>query len=299
MPEQDQLLKELNNLKTEIIEARNMNIKTDNAVRSLFAEMKKMSGNQETAERKMRLSSIGAYLLFVAIIATAAFLLSGIQSSLLEGRIETLNAELANTKNKIKSLTLEQESREAAGKGAAYLLKLVRSGEKVKAVREFRKMDTAKLSKVEHLVLEEHINAFRVDLAKKHYDSGVKQWRIGGYKNAIQEFETSLGYLKNAEHKGLLRYHLGLCQLQEKNIDVGIDSLKAAISAGIPRDLSNQARLKIADTYINAERYQDALDYMKGIPDEAVNSWTRYAIANKIFIVKKKLDARKQQKSNP
>ncbi len=286
--------KELQKLEKEVIETRNMNIKTDNNMRSLFAELKKVSKNQTVAERKARIGHIGLYVLFVTAIAVLAIVLSNSRADTLEQKIVELNQRLEKTQKQAETYQREIDSRDTAEKRAFLILKLIRDEKKVKTVEEFRKIDHSRLSNVLVSLLQEKVDAFSRDLARKHFEQGASQWRIGGYKSAVQEFEKSQWYLKDTEYTGELKNYYGLSLIQIKKTDDGIRNLKEAIGLDLPRHVADAARLKIADTLIGGKRYDEALHYLKGVPQDQLGFYTRQAVNQKIRFVEQKLAAEKK-----
>ena len=298
--ETKELLSEIRETKREVIETRNLNIKADNNMRSLFAELKKVSGNQKQAERKARISSIAAYLLFVAIIAIGAFYISGIRASSLQAKMDGLNDRIQRLEGEVRVHKRDLATRDAAEKSAIFLLKLIREEKKEEAVAEFRKVQTSGLSKVELELLKEKVDQFASDMAVKYYENGVSHWCIGGYKSAIQEFKTSLDYMKEMDHKGALLYHYGHSLLQLQKHEEGMEILKSAIAADPGKNLADKARINISDTYMKIKRWEDAINYMESLPMEQLGYWSKVAILNKIKFAKQMAakaaeDRKKQQ----
>lgn len=285
-----ELLKEIKETRREVIETRNLNIKSDNNMRSLFAELKKVSDNQKRSEKKMRVSSIGAYVLFVIIISTFAIMISTVISGNYSEKIDFLNNNISVLNQEISVMKGDLGARDAAEKRAVYLLKLIDEKKKKEAVKEFRKIKEADLSVVETRLLKEKIDIFASELANKEYEDGVSQWRIGGYKSAIQNFETSLDYKKDDEYYGMLNYFWGLSLLQLKKDDEGIAKLKIAIDQKIRKDYREQSMLKISDTYMDDSRYKEALAYLDSLPLAELGYWTRQAVIAKKKYGKKRLD---------
>ncbi len=291
----EQIQSELKKLEKEIIETRNMNIKTDNNMRSLFAELKKVSGNQETSARKARIGHIGLYILFVLIFTVGGIVLSELRASLLEEKIEGLKTQIVVLKEENEASKTELQARDSAEKRSLHLIKLLEEKKRAEAVKEFNKIDRSKLSKAEVLLLEEKVKVFRMDLARKHYDQGVNQWRIGGDKSAVQELNVSLDYYKDPEYEGMLHYYLGLSLIRMKKLDEGIEHLKTALTLKLDKETADKIYIKISDTYNDASRYDESLRYMQSIPQNDMGYWTRQAINMKITWVKKQLAAQKKQ----
>ncbi len=293
MNEIETLIHEMKEVKKEVVEARNLTIKTDNNMRSIFAEMKKVDANQKQAEQKARVNGIGVYALFAVVIGVAFYLLLSLQGSSLNDEIEGLQSELQRVSANAAATKLELDSREAMRKSAMGVYKLIQEKDKENAVVEFKKLNREKLSEVAFRLLEEKIGVFREELARKHYDQGVQQWRIGGYKSAVQEFGLSKDFLDKSDYSGMLSYYRGLSLLKLKRNDEGIESLKEAVAAGIEKEPSDKARLEVAEAYIGAKRYDEALNYLKGLPQDQLGYWTRLAAQQKIKWVSQQIEAQR------
>ena len=63
--------KELTDIRREVIESRNLVIKTDNLLKSLHAEVKVVGKRQDEFQKHQWLSSAAAYLAFALIAGTA------------------------------------------------------------------------------------------------------------------------------------------------------------------------------------------------------------------------------------
>jgi TolA-binding protein len=294
-----EIINEINELKREIIEARNMNIKTDNNMRAMFAEMKKITTNQKIAERKARVSAIGAYVIFVVVIAAAAIWASGVKASQLETIISGLNERVETFIKESEGLKSDIETRQAAEKRAVFLLNLIRENKKEEAVKEFRKTEMAAFSKVEAELLKEHIDAFAEELAKNHYERGVAQWKVGGYSSAVQEFEMALDYQPGMKDRGSLSYFMGLSLVQLQKTEAAIKALKDAIASDIRSDWTATARMKIIEVLMKDKKWSDALTYMESLPLDQFNIWVRQEITQKITFVKQKLEAKAKEEAQP
>src|SRR5881296_3449087 len=64
---------DLSTLRKELIEARNLVIKTDNLLKNLHAELKQMGRKQELFEKRHMMTSVAAYFLFAALATLGAF----------------------------------------------------------------------------------------------------------------------------------------------------------------------------------------------------------------------------------
>lgn len=295
MNEIENLKNEIRELEKEIVETRNVTIKADNTLRSLFAELKKVSSQQKDAERRAKVGSIGAYVLFLLVMAIGAYFLVRFSVAGHEEKVQAMSKDLAAARATADAATLELDSRNAAEARLLQLTKLLREGKKKEAVEEYRKVDQSKLSKVELELLDERFMILRRELSKMHYDQGVAHYKMGGYRTAIQDFNLSLDYLQATDYETELRYMRGLCLMQEKKYDEAIEDLKAAMEKGLARNLADPLRMKIADALIDGQRYEDAINYLEGLPVDTLPSWFRQDITMKLNVAKHRLALKKEK----
>lgn len=83
--------KDMQELKREVIEARNLVIKTDNLLKNLHAEVKGVADKQRQNERRHISTSATAYILFTALAALGAYMYA-------RGELRAKNDELAHTR---------------------------------------------------------------------------------------------------------------------------------------------------------------------------------------------------------
>src|SRR5260370_42081814 len=75
--------KELSDIRREVIESRNLVIKTDNLLKSLHAELKGLGKRQEDHQKRLWISSAASYLIFATLAALGGVLASsGLNKSL-------------------------------------------------------------------------------------------------------------------------------------------------------------------------------------------------------------------------
>jgi len=95
--------RDLSDLRREVIESRNLVIKTDNLLKNLHAELKQMGRKQELFEKRHMMTSVAAYFLFAAIATLGAFTFA-------RSEIRGAREESATNEGKAKQLTQELET---------------------------------------------------------------------------------------------------------------------------------------------------------------------------------------------
>src|SRR5689334_18715305 len=117
--------KDLAEIRREVIESRNLVIKTDNLLKSLHAEVKAVGKRQEDAERGQWLSSVVAYALFVALVVGGAVLVSMAKSSAAKDEREHLEKQVAELTQALDKQKGEGAAIASASRQAAEVYKLM------------------------------------------------------------------------------------------------------------------------------------------------------------------------------
>ena len=100
-PEQN---KELSEIRKEVIEARNLVIKTDSLLKNLHAEVKAIGKRHEDLQKKAWISSGVAYAIFAALCVAGAVVVTSARSS-------NAGAERERLEKTVAELTQQQRAR--------------------------------------------------------------------------------------------------------------------------------------------------------------------------------------------
>jgi tetratricopeptide (TPR) repeat protein len=241
----DPLLEELARLREEVVNTRNLTIKTDNHVQGLSSEVKAIARALGTTERKNLLNSFVAYILFVVLIAGGLWLTfqarterNQVDHALFEKkeseyreRISELNAELGRWKQ-IERELLEFE-------------RLVKEGQKEQAVTAFNALRRVRFSGL----LEDLVSRFKADVAKDTFDHGKQLFDQGNFAQADEAFSKALEYHADPPYKGELLYFQGMAALRLKDFPRATELLRTAIGTDLDRKLQTDASYNLAFAY--------------------------------------------------
>src|SRR5260370_30283882 len=101
---------DMNLLRKEVLEARNLIIKTDNLLKNLHAELKQMGRKHDEQEKRHWMTSVTAYVAFAILAAAGAFAYA---------RAEVRSARDEAVQNEARARQLTQESEKFARNEAA------------------------------------------------------------------------------------------------------------------------------------------------------------------------------------
>ncbi len=256
---------DLRELKKEVIETRNMNIKTDNRVQGLFGEVKKISAAQEDFESRWRKSTIGAYILFLLVVSAAAVVIMELRVNAFKLEVEKLENQLATLTEADRQKKLVLDARDAADVAADNVLRLIRDKQQETAIKEFDKLDKERLTPAAWAMLEEKVEELRLEMADKHYKKGLADKKIGGYTSAIQEFDVALNYHPHPRNHALILFHKGESLYKKKKYEEAINVLQESLKLDKKHDQAPMAELLIGLSYEENGECDKAVKHLDGL----------------------------------
>lgn len=239
---QDLVLEELARLREEVVNGRNVTIKTDNVLKNLGAEIKAITDRQGQLSRRSWINSVGAYLLFVGLTFSGLYLTfqarlekQQVDRTLFEKKeaafkqqVAELNAELGRWKQ-IERELLEFE-------------RMVRDGNKEQAVAKFSALRRVRFSGL----LEDLVARFKAEVARDKYDLGLDHYRKGTFDKADEAFLKSLEYDENPAYLTELHYHQGMSALRMKDFPRAADLLRRSLDDRLPKKTLAEIRYHLA-----------------------------------------------------
>lgn len=188
--------KELGEIRREVIESRNLVIKTDNLLKNLHAEVKAVGKWQSDQQRKQWISSGVVYALFAILAGTFAFALSSAKASgiraerdSLQKQVGDLSAQLDKQKSELAANALAQRSA-----GEVYKMMTELPGdERLKGIDAYGKLDTSRLSALEKSALRDRADALRHEVGESTFERGKNAFHkndMAGVVAALTRFQA-------------------------------------------------------------------------------------------------------------
>lgn len=238
----DIILEELARLREEVVNTRNVSIKTDNLIKNLSTEVKAITDKQQRQDRRSLINSVGAYILFVALIGAGAYMT-------FEARLEKHAADQAlfekkeaGYKREIAELNAELGRWKQIERELLEFERLVRDGNKEQAVAKFSSLRRVRFAGL----LEDLIVRFKAEVAQDKYRAGVEHYDEGNFDKADEAFLKSLEYNEEPEYLGDLLYHQGMASLRMKDFPRASELLQRALEYKHPRRILADARYHLA-----------------------------------------------------
>lgn len=254
--------KELAEIRKEVIEARNLVIKNDNLMKNLGADIKAFGKRQEGFERKQRLSSAAAYLLFVALVVGAAIVGSRGYVAKARADAEALaqKAEEATEAARLarEELTASQEASKAAL--AAYLkLEGGTPAEREAAVAALQAVDRGRISRLEAKALDDRGQSVVYQLASELLDTGKTAYRRSDWKTSVEAISKAFSVLPTHPDADEYAFFLGSAALELKDYSVASENLQRYVDKFSGRLNKDYAYLLLGRAYEAAGQNEKAI----------------------------------------
>ncbi len=179
--------REVQELKKEVIEARNVVIKTDNRLKGLHSEIKAVADKQRSFERKSFLTGAAAYLMIGALAALGAFMFArgGLRAEDEELKSARAQLDLAN-KALAQMRTNEQATKDESARSLALFEQLSGNDPDARhqALAKVAAMKPVHLTQLEVLALEDKAKGLLAQEAADALLSGKQSFGRHDYRTA-------------------------------------------------------------------------------------------------------------------
>ena len=224
-PEQN---KELSEIRKEVIEARNLVIKTDSLLKNLHAEVKAIGKRHEDLQKRQWLSSGVAYAIFAALCVAGAVMVSSARSSNTTAERERLEKTVAELTTQLEKQRTELTAAQGARRQAAEVFRLMTTlpgDERLKGVDELAKLDTSKLSQLESDALKDKADQLRREIGDAAFERGKAAFRRNDMKTAIEEISRFMAMNPPEAQRIEASFFLGVAYNMERKHEQAVPLL--------------------------------------------------------------------------
>ncbi|HXX29967.1 MAG TPA: tetratricopeptide repeat protein [Myxococcaceae bacterium] len=190
-----ELEKELADIRREVIESRNLVIRTDNQLKTLHAEVKGVGRRLEEAQRRQRLASAVAYGIFALLAVGAGLAVSSVRAALAAHEQERLSRELGEARAALDLWKSRAAAGEVASEEAARATELLDAGtaaDRRSAISALARIDQGRLSPLERSAIQELLARARREAGVEAIDHALKASRRGEPGAAVDELSAFL-----------------------------------------------------------------------------------------------------------
>jgi tetratricopeptide (TPR) repeat protein len=271
---------EIKEIKKEIIDSRNLIIKTDNLVKNLGADLKAIQKKQESYEKKYVFNSIAAYVIFVALIGAGAYFLVESRVEKLRSENQELTTKDAALRAKITELENQLKAKDQASRQALQIYAQLKAGTSEEAVTEFDQLLGRGLTKLEQELLGEIVAKKRKDVAQIQYEEGMRAVKAKSLEKAETAFRKAVGYLGKTKDTLLtdLYFELGITLNKLKKYSESTTYLDRVLQRSADPGRNGEAAFTIAANFEASAQLEKAKEgYLKFLQYYPRHKWVRAA----------------------
>jgi tetratricopeptide (TPR) repeat protein len=248
-PEQN---KELSEIRKEVIEARNLVIKTDSLLKNLHAEVKAIGKRHEDLQKRAWISSGVAYAIFAALCVAGTVVVTSARSSNATAERERLEKTVAELTTQLDKTRAEQTAVANAQRSANEVFRLMTNlpgDERLKGVDELVKLDTSKLTALERNALNDKAAQLRREIGDAAFERGKAAFRRNDMKTTIEEMSRFVAMNPPADQLLDASFFLGVAYNMEKKHDQAVPLLARFVEGDRKAKTRDYAMLMLAQSY--------------------------------------------------
>ena len=239
----DQVVREL---RSDMIESRNLTIKTDNLIKNLSADIRQIGKRQEMFEKRFVFNSVMAYVLFSVIIFTTLYLAFQAQVSREHAAVEAAQDRIRVLEQGETSLKGELDRRVLAEKEAYSLYRLIEEGKKDEVLAQFPTVRGKLINRGEKELLSAAVADINRELGSSAFEFGRQEFRKRDYEKARDALLKSVRHVEKAHYSPKLHYFLGMSLYQLSDFAGSVEQLRKALQFKHDRSSSNEAVIHLA-----------------------------------------------------
>jgi TolA-binding protein len=279
------LQKSLDDIRKEVVEARNMTIKTDNALKSLHAELKVVSTQQGEFQKRTWFATGAAYLGFLGVCVAGALALSGAKAASATEQKQRLETQVNDLSAAIDKQKADAAAAAAAERSAADVYRMMTTlpgEERLKGVEALTKLDQSKLSPLIRQALQDRAAILRKEVGSSVLDRGKAAFRRNDWPESIDQLSRFLA-MNPADDEALdASFFLGNSLFQSRKYEDAIKHLTRFVEGdrkARTRDFALMMLMQCHDMVGNKEK---AVEYAREGRDTYPASEFRMQFLNRL-----------------
>jgi TolA-binding protein len=244
--------KELSEIRKEVIEARNLVIKTDSLLKNLHAEVKAIGKRHEELQKRQWISSGVAYAIFAALCVAGAVVVSSARTSTASSERERLEKTVVELTTQLEKQRGDAAATQTSQRDAAEVFRMMTTlpgDERLKGVDALVKLDTSKLTQLERHALNDKAAQLRREIGDAAFERGKSAFRRNDMKTTIEEMSRFVAMNPPAEQLLDASFFLGIAYNMEKKHDLAVPLLARFVEGDKKAKNRDYAMLLLAQSY--------------------------------------------------
>lgn len=192
----DRLESRIEDMQQEVIETRNVAIKTDNSLRNLAGEIRQIAQRQDQSEKRALMNSAIAYVLFSALTFAGLFLFfraslerAGVDRQLVDAEHRALQARIADLEADLERR--RQSEREAYG-----FYELLAANRQDEAVERWPVVQGRLQDRATTELFRREVDRIRHAMAREAFEVGQRRVASEQWEDARDAFARSMAYVE-------------------------------------------------------------------------------------------------------
>jgi len=239
-------------LRKEVLEARNLIIKTDNLLKNLHAELKQMGHRHEEQEKRHWMTSVTAYVAFVLLAAAGAIAYARAEVRTARDEAQANEARAAGLQRDAEKIKSADQARRDASDKALRVYDLLGSEKEGpglnQAISQALHLDRAQISALEGRAIDDRSASLKVRMAEAALGAGQSAYRRQDWKGVSEQLGRYVDLQPRVEDSQIW-YHLGSARMQLKDFAGAVVPLENFIKAGGTNKTAQYAGMLLGQAY--------------------------------------------------
>ena len=250
--QRNELEKELSDLKREIIESRNLVIKTDNLLKNLHAEVKSVGKWQADQQKRQWISSGVAYGLFAVLAIGAASFVANARLSGATDERDRLTKQVTELTGQLDKQKAELAANASAERAAGEVYKMMTElpgDARLQGIDAYAKLDTTRLTTLEKAALHDRADLLRKEVGDQTFERGKSAFHRNDMNTTVSELTRFQSM--NPAPDDLLEssFFLGVAYNQLKKHELAVPQLARFVDGNKHAKTRDYAMLLLAQSY--------------------------------------------------
>ena len=266
--EKKALAQEIAAIKKEIVESRNMTIKTDNQMRNLFGEIRKVAGHQEDAQRRQKFNTAVVYILFVLVFGVFTYFVSGLRVAGLKAENGRLTDDVTKLEERIKKLNLDIDRLKTSEVASFQLYRAITRGkesrlEAIAGFEKFKEQYEAYTAKATMELFKDRIATLKRELAEEAFERAKHSVEVGSYANAIADFNRAVEFDPQFPSIGEVFYYRGFAYWKTRKFEQAGKDFETSLRMQPRHQKRYEAWFYIGQALADDHQYSKALTHFQ------------------------------------
>lgn len=248
-PDSSKLLEEI---RREVVESRNMTIKTDNALKTLHAELKVVTAQQDAFQKRTWFSTGAVYILFAGLCVAGVVVISNARAASANAERERLEKQVGELNVTIDKLKAEIAGQQAAEQSALQVYRQMTTlpgEERLKGIDALSKIDQTRLAPFAKLVLQERAISLRKEVGGAVLEKGKSAFRRQDWAETISQLNRFMTMDPVPEDALDASFYLGNAYFQSRKFEDAIKHLTRFTDGDKKAKLRDFALMMLMQSY--------------------------------------------------